>query len=96
MKKDTDYQNQRFLTYAQALGISNDPIALSFWAPIVNKIIRLADSEIVKHLSDHAESHNYLMEQNRHELVRLENLLRDHGVEVGQTPHMEEPDRTTV
>lgn len=96
VKRGSDYEHERLLKYARALGVSEDPITLSIWRPVVERLIRVADGEIVETLSEHATAHNVHLEGTRREILRLEESAR-RAVQDHQCPYFTDaPDRPSV
>lgn len=67
-----DYEHERLLKYARALGVAIDPVSMSHWKPLIERVIMVADGEVVQTLSAHATAHNHHLELSRRELQRLE------------------------
>ena len=71
-----EFEHERLLKYARAFGVAEDPVALAFWRPVLERVIRVADGEIIESLSDHATTHNVHLEGMRREVERLEENAR--------------------
>ena len=71
-----DYEHERLMKYARELGVSDDPVAMAYWKPLIERVMRVADSEIVNTLSEHASAHNRHLESTRRELQRMEECGR--------------------
>lgn len=71
-----DFEHERLLKYARALGVADDPVTMSLWKPLIERAIMIADEEIVSTLSEHASAHNHHLELSRREVTRLESRGR--------------------
>ena len=71
-----EFEHERLLKYARAFGVSEDPVSLAFWRPLLERLIRVADGEIIESLSDHATTHNVHLESMRREVERMEENAR--------------------
>lgn len=71
-----DFERERFMKYARALGVADDPVSLARWKCTIEQVMMVADAEVVATLSEHATAHNHHLELTRRHVQQLEDRGR--------------------